>query len=68
MNPRICEFCGTPAPASYQTCGNSHCQEAAYYRNTARNARGRKRETARCLAGEKIRIADEIEQKRRRRQ
>lgn len=35
-----CKICSQPRPAGYSdTCGDSHCQEASYYQNKARNTR-----------------------------
>lgn len=53
-----CSICGMkPAVSRGGTCGNSYCQEAAYYRNAARNARGRARRNLERIAGEKAAVA-----------
>ena len=47
-----CTICGIrPAVNPGATCGNSHCQEAAYYVNRARNTRGRGKPEAERQAG-----------------
>jgi predicted nucleic acid-binding Zn ribbon protein len=36
---KTCPICGKPAPKGYDTCGNSYCQEAKFYRMMASNHR-----------------------------
>ncbi len=60
MQTTTCGMCGVrPAINPGGTCGNSHCQEAAYYVNSAKNARGRAKADAQRLAGQKTAIAAE---------
>jgi hypothetical protein len=54
---RIC--CRRPVLSGGRTCGDSHCQEADYYENRARNTRGRMRGEAFALASQKAAIASE---------
>lgn len=55
-----CKICGMrPAWSSGGTCGDSHCQEADYYQNVARNTRGRLRGEAFALASQKEAVAAE---------
>jgi len=35
-----CQHCGSPRPKGYTTCGDSHCQEAAYHANAAKAKTG----------------------------
>jgi predicted nucleic acid-binding Zn ribbon protein len=42
-----CKYCGRAAPRGYETCGDSFCQEEAYWASKARTMRGkRQREEA----------------------
>jgi hypothetical protein len=54
----ICKICGIrPAVNPGATCGNSYCQEAAYYLNASKNAKGAKAASLRVTASEKQELA-----------
>lgn len=60
MLSTTCGICGVrPATNPGATCGNSYCQEAAYYVNSAKNTRGRAKSDAQRIAGQKVAIAAE---------
>jgi hypothetical protein len=60
MLTTTCGACGVrPAVNPGATCGNSYCQEAAYYVNSAKNTRGRAKADAQRIAGQKVAIAAE---------
>lgn len=57
MAKNKCEICCRPTGSGHITCGLSECQEASYYANLARNARGKKQGPAIRLATEKAATA-----------
>ena len=53
---KTCPICGKPALSGFDTCGNSHCQEAKFYRSMAKNHR-RKRAYYTELAERAVNLA-----------